>query len=138
MDIEKILMNLIKSVEGLAKQVEVINSTMATKDDIKNMATKDDIKNMATKDDLAGMASKYDFDNMATKDDIQRLETKLDDHDGKIDRNFKQIAANSEKLQEYNTKNDRLEKIMETLSIRSIEQEGKIRNMRPAEYTPSK
>jgi hypothetical protein len=94
------------------------------------MASKEDLNRMATKDDIAGMA---------TKEDIQRLETKMNEHDYKIDRNFQQIATNAEKLHEFSANSVRLEKIMETLSIRSIEQEGKIRNLTvPADYTPSK
>jgi len=103
---------------------------------LSSMATKDDLIGMASKDDLSGLATKDNIENLAAN--VQHLETKLNENGNKIDRNFKQIANNTEQLHELNSNSVRLEKIMETLSIRSIEQEGRIRNMTiPTDYTPS-
>ncbi|NLY44768.1 MAG: hypothetical protein GX053_02080 [Tissierella sp.] len=55
-------------VQGLKSEMELMKSTMATKDDLKNFSTKDDLKNFATKDDLK---------NLATKDDIDLLGVEL-------------------------------------------------------------
>lgn len=67
---------------------EMLASTLATKDDVRDMATKDDIRDlaakMATKDDIRDMATKADIRDMATKDDIKRLEGDIKRLEGEI------------------------------------------------------
>ena len=69
---------------------------------------------------------------MATKDDLKKMATKSDlgELGEKIDRNHKQIVLNTEKLEQVTQKTDRHEKILESLSLRSNEQESEIRAIR--------
>lgn len=55
--------------EAVDRRFEIIESTMATKEDLKRFATKGDLRNFATKDDLR---------NFATKDDISNIMNTLD------------------------------------------------------------
>ncbi|WP_199794662.1 hypothetical protein [Lentibacillus sp. Marseille-P4043] len=119
-------------LQQMVNEIKDIKSNMAMKRDLEYMATKDDLSSMATKDDLSSMATKKDIESMATKDDLSSMATKKDIESmaKQIDRNFEQIVRNSEKLNDLSNNQNRHEKILETLSVRSIEQEGKIRNLK--------
>src|SRR5699024_10378504 len=108
---------------------------MATKSDLSLMATKDDLEHMATKSDLSLMATKDDLEHMATKSDLEGLATKHDLHylTKKVDRNFEQIAKNTEHLKKLCVNHKRQEKIIETLSLRSIEHESDLRVLKQVE-----
>ena len=65
--------------EALAdEQVALLNSNLATKQDLANSATKQDLANFATKQDLANSATKQDLANFATKQDLANSATKQD------------------------------------------------------------
>ncbi|HEX6594332.1 MAG TPA: hypothetical protein VF095_07070 [Bacillota bacterium] len=120
-------------IEHMATKSDL--SSMATKDDIEHMATKSDLSSMATKDDIEHMATKSDLSTLATKDDLKGLATKHDlNHLAtKIDRNFKQIAKNTEQLKKLCVSYKRQEKIIDTLSLRSIEHESELRVLKQVE-----
>ncbi|MGY0691998.1 hypothetical protein ACW2QC_04295 [Virgibacillus sp. FSP13] len=82
-------------LQQMVNEIQYIKSSMAMKRDLEYMATKDALSSMATKKDLESMANQ-------------------------IDRNFKQIVRNSEKLNDISDNQNRHEKILETLSVRSI------------------
>ena len=42
------------------EQISLLNSNLATKQDLANVATRDDLSNFATKDDLSNFATKQD------------------------------------------------------------------------------
>ena len=64
--------------EALAdEQVALLNSNLATKQDLANSATKQDLANFATKQDLANFATKQDLANSATKQDVAVLKSEL-------------------------------------------------------------
>lgn len=102
-------------------------NNMVTKEDLASMASKSDLNHMATKDDLASMASKSDLDHMATKDNLVPIKDDLDELKRTVNRNYEQIALNSETLDALVQSNHRHEKIIETLSLRSNEHESDIR-----------
>lgn len=60
------------------------------------------------------------LDNMATKDDIARIEKKLDSMS-------KQVASSAEAITEISESQERHERILELLSLRSIDHEALIR-----------
>ncbi|MFD2759975.1 hypothetical protein [Lentibacillus juripiscarius] len=99
--------------------------------DIKvNMATKEDI-NYVKKDieQLDGSVNYIQGDIKQIKGNIKQLEEKIDQNAEGIDRNFSQVALNSEKLHCLYKSSERQDKSLETLALRSIEHETKLRNL---------
>jgi len=76
--------------------IELTQSHLATKDDLKDFATKNDLKDFAKKDDLKDFVRKDDLKNFATKDDIKNFATKDD----------LKIFATKDDLKNYSTKDD--------------------------------
>ncbi|MBP1971406.1 tRNA(Phe) wybutosine-synthesizing methylase Tyw3 [Virgibacillus natechei] len=77
------------------------------------------------KDIKVSMATKHDLESFATKDYIDQVETRLSE---KIDRNSNQIVRNTEHLNDLSESRKRHDKILEILSLRSIEQEGALKS----------
>lgn len=67
---------------------------------------------------------------IATKDDIQQVLNKIDESNANIDRNFEQIAFNTEQLSDLSRNHERQEKTLETLALRSIEYESELRTLK--------
>jgi hypothetical protein len=77
-----------KRFEAVDRRFEMIESTMATKEDLKRFATKDDLKNFATKEDFAnimntldwlvGHAKKYDQEFLMMARGFRRLSDDVD------------------------------------------------------------
>lgn len=59
--------------------------------------------------------------NMATKEDVARIEKKLD-------ATFEQVAKSAEVINDLAERQERHERILEVLSLRSIEQESYIKH----------
>lgn len=70
---------------------------------------------MATKNELKEIKS-----NMATKKDLGKIEDKLDGI-------TRQVVGNSELIAKLSNSLDRQERILQTLALRSIEQESELR-----------
>ncbi len=68
-----------KNISAFQTRFDKIESTMATKEDLKAMATKEDLKAMATKEDLKAMATKEDLKAMATKDELAKMKEDIID-----------------------------------------------------------
>ncbi|MDQ0176557.1 hypothetical protein [Bacillus chungangensis] len=89
-----------------------------------NMATKQELlsieENMATKQELQSIE-----ENMATKQELQSIEEKLNVI-------YKQVAENTEQINELTSSQKRQEKSLQILALRSIEQEGVIRELKYA------
>ncbi len=99
-----------KLFEQLVNEIRNIKTNMVAKDDLKYMATKDDLK------------------SMATKDDMEQIEMKLNRNSEQNNRNFNQIVRNTEHLSDLFESKKRQERILEILSLRSIEQESELRD----------
>src|SRR5699024_2199214 len=99
---------------------------LATKDELDQMATNSDLSLLATKDELEQMATMYDPEGLSTKHDLHYL-TK------KVDKNFEQIAKIMKHLQKMCVNHKRQEKIIETLSLRSIEHDSDLRVLKQVE-----
>ena len=60
--------------EALAEeQISLLNSNLATKQDVANCATRQDLANCATRQDIANCATKQDLANCATKQDVAEI-----------------------------------------------------------------
>src|SRR5690625_5000401 len=75
--------------------------------------------------------------SMATKQDVERIDNQLDSITKHVVHNSEQLSKLSEKqdLKQLETTNDsqeRQEKILETLALRSIEQEGALKDLHRA------
>lgn len=104
-------------LQQLLKEINDMKTNMVTKTDLSLMATKDDLEHMATKSDPEGLATKHDLHYLTKK----------------VDRNFEQIAKNTEHLKKLCVNHKRQEKIIETLSLRSIEHESDLRVLKQVE-----
>ena len=92
-----------KKLETLDDLVEVIQRTMASKEDLVDLATKEDLKNLATKTEL--MAVKFELN-----DHIRDLA-----HDiNKIDRKLEGVPS----LAEFNELRERLERVEKKVGIK--------------------
>src|SRR5699024_7891853 len=75
--------------------------------------------------------------SMATKQDVERIDNQLDSITKHIVHNSEQLSKLSEKqdlkqLETINDSKERQEKILETLALRSIEQEGALKDLHRA------
>ncbi|MBP3039529.1 hypothetical protein J9303_08515 [Bacillaceae bacterium Marseille-Q3522] len=103
---------LLEKVNGMETQITEIKNETATKNDLERLEA-------------------------AAKKDMGRLETKIERIEPKIDIISKQVVSNSEQLTELSLNQklliqceQRQDKILETLAIRSLEQETDIRELK--------
>lgn len=60
---------------------------------------------------------------------VSNLEVNMEEVNEKLNRNFKQIVQNSENITAVTLNNERQNKILETLALRSIEHESELRKL---------
>jgi len=85
------------TIEQLA---EMIQKTMASKEDLNMMASKEDLNMMASKEDLNMMASKEDLKPLARKEDVEVLRKDMNARLDYLDARVGRIEADIHELRD--------------------------------------
>lgn len=125
-------------LQQLMVEIKSIKTDMVIKADLESMATKEDIKRIDKKLDEHSRMMNHNnelitrnFKQIAHNSElIDRNYDQIKQNSDKADRNFSQAGHNAEKLNNLSDSFKQQERIIETLSLRSIEQEGKLRTIK--------